>query len=130
MLLRLDALYGTASPLARIQRAGLGFLTRGRDYQLLDHPRVQARLEHPCDVVVQHPETRVRRELFEVGYIADWLAPVPELALTCRVIVARQPAPEGADAVGSGKRRGPYVYELFLTSAPGQCLRADEVVEL
>ncbi len=130
VLLRLDALYGTASPLARIQRAGLGFLTRGRDYQLLDHPRVQARLEHPCDVVVQHPETRVRRELFEVGYIADWLAPVPELALTCRVIVARQPAPEGADAVGSGKRRGPHVYELFLTSAPGQCLRADEVVEL
>jgi hypothetical protein len=42
-LLRLDALYSNASPLAHIQHAGLGFLTRGRDYQLLDHPKVRSR---------------------------------------------------------------------------------------
>lgn len=129
-LLRLDALYGTASPLARIQQAGLGFVTRGRDYQLLDHPQVQARLQRPRDVSAQHPETQVRRELFEVGYITDWLAPGSDLALTCRVIVARQDAPERADAVGSGTLRGAYVYELFLTSAPAQCLRPEEVVAL
>ena len=129
-ILRLDALYGTASPLARIQQAGLGFVTRGRDYQLLDHPLVQARLQQPPDVRVQHAETRVRRELFEVGYITDWLASGSELALTCRVIVARRDAPAGGDAVGSGTLRGAYVYELFLTSAPAPCLRPAEVVEL
>ena len=129
-LLRLDALYGTASPLAHIQQAGLGFLTRGRDYQLLEHPSVRARLAQPCDVTVQHPETQVRRELFDVGYIRDWLAPTPDLALTCRVIVARQAAPDRADKVSTGKRLGPFVYELFLTTAPAQCLHAAEVVEL
>ncbi len=129
-LLRLDALYGNASPLAHIQHAGLGFLTRGRDYQLLDHPSVRARLAQPCDVTVQHPETQVRRELFDVGYIRDWLEPTPDLALTCRVIVARQTAPTRADAVTTGKRLGPFVYELFLTTAPSQCLHAAEVVEL
>jgi hypothetical protein len=129
-LLRLDALYGTASPLARIQRAGLGFLTRGRDYQLLDHPKVRSRLEHPSDARVQHPETQVQRDLFDVGYITDWLAPVPDLALTCRVIVARQTAPERAEAVTSGKLRDGCVYELFLTTVPAQCLQPTEVVEL
>jgi hypothetical protein len=129
-LLRLDALYGNASPLAHIQQAGLGFLTRGRDYQLLDHPKVRSRLQHPCDVTLQHPETQVRRELFDVGYIQDWLEPIPGLALTCRLIVARQTAPEHAEAVTSGKLIGPFVYELFLTTAPAQCLRANEVVEL
>ena len=58
-------------------------------------------MPQPCNVSVRHPETRVRRELFEVGSITDWLEPVPERALTCRVIVARQAAPEHADAVGS-----------------------------
>ncbi len=129
-LLRLDALYGNASPLAHIQHAGLGFITRGRDYQLLDHPKVRSRLQHPCDVTLQHPETQVRRELFDVGYINDWLEPMPGLALTCRVVVARQIAPEHAEAVSSGKLIGSFVYELFLTTAPAQCLRANEIVEL
>ena len=129
-LLRLDGLYGNASPLARVQNAGLGFVTRGRDYHLLDHPKVRARLEQPCDVSVQHPETQVRRDLFDVGYITDWLEPVPDLALTCRVIVARQAAPDRADKVTTGKLIGPFVYELFLTTAPAQCLRVDEIVEV
>ncbi|MDP9316956.1 MAG: hypothetical protein M3R24_39890 [Chloroflexota bacterium] len=129
-LLRLDALYGTASPLARVQQAGLGFVTRGRDYQLLDHPKVRARLQQPCDITTQHPETQVRRELFDVGYITDWLQPVPDLALTCRVVVARQAAPAHAEAVTTGKLLGSFVYELFLTTAPALCVRVDEVVEL
>lgn len=129
-LLRLDALYGNASPLARVQRAGLGFVTRGRDYQLLDHPKVRARLAQPCDVSVQHPETQMRRDLFDAGYITDWLVPVPDLALTCRVIVARHAAPLHTEVVTNGKLRDGFVYELFLTTAPVQCLRANEVVDL
>ncbi len=129
-LLRLDALYGTASILACVQHAGLGFVTRGRDYQLLEHPLVQARLRHPADLCVQHPETGVQRDLFDVGYIADWLEPTPEHSLTCRVIVARQIAPARAEEVASGKLVGASVYELFVTTVPAACLRADEVVAL
>jgi hypothetical protein len=129
-LLRLDGLYGTASPLARIQHDGLGFLTRGRDYQLLDHPKVQARLQHPCDVIVQHDETQVQREVFDIGFIADWLEPLPDLPLTARVIVTRHAAPATAAQVTVGKLIGAHVYEIFLTSAPAQRLRAADIVDL
>ena len=129
-LLRLDDLYGTASILARIQHYGLGFLTRGRDYQLLNHPVVQARLQRPCDAELQHPETQVQREVFEVGYLTDWLEPLPGFELTCRVIVTRRPAPRNADDVTVGKLVGDHVYELFLTSHPAGRLTAKDIVEL
>jgi len=129
-LLRLDGLYGTASPLARIQQYKLGFLTRGRDYQLLDHPKVQARLQHPCDVILQHDETHVQREVFDVGSITNWLEPLPDLPLTCRVIVTRHAAPVPVAHLTVGKLIGAHVYELFLTSAPAQRLRAADIVDL
>lgn len=129
-LLRLDGLYGTASPLARIQHAGLGFLTRGRDYQLLDHPKVQARLQHPCDVILRHDETNVQQEVFDVGSITNWLEPLPDLPLTCRVIVARHAAPTRAVQVTVGKLIGAHVYEIFLTSSPAQRLRAADIIDL
>jgi hypothetical protein len=129
-LLRLDGLYGTASPLARREHEGLGFLTRGRDYQLLDHPKVQARLQQPCDVIVQHDETHVQREVFDVGLITNWLEPLPDLPLTARVIVTRHAAPSTAAQVRVGKLIGAHVYELFLTSAPAQRLRAADIVDL
>lgn len=83
-----------------------------------------------CPRCEKHPETEVQRELFDVGYIPDWLEPVPDLALTCRVIVARQTASQRAEAVTSGKLVGSFVYDLFLATAPAQCLRANEIVEL
>lgn len=129
-LLRLDGLYGTASVLARIQQYGLSFLTRGRDYQLLAHPAVQARLHQPCDAEVQHPETQVRREVFEVGYLTDWLEPLPGFELTCRVVVTRRPAPADPEQVTVGKLVGAYVYELFLTAHPAARLTAPDIVEL
>jgi hypothetical protein len=129
-LLRLDGMYGTASVLAHVQHYGLGFVARGRDYQLLSHPRVQERLQHPCDQEIQHPETGVRRAVFEVGYIDDWLEPLPGLELTCRVIVTRRAVPEDPDEVAVGKRVGDDVYELLLVSHPATCLAAAEVLDL
>ncbi len=129
-LVRLDGLYGTASTLARLHQYGLGFLVRGRDYQLLDHPLVQARLQHPCDGEVRHPETRVQRELFEVGYITDWLAPLTGAAVACRVMVARRPAPADPADVAIGKLVGDHVYELFLTSHPAHRLPAADLLAL
>ncbi len=129
-LLRLDGLYGTASVLAHIQRYGLGFVGRGRDYQLLAHPRVQERLRHPCDQTVPHPETGVQREVFEVGYRDDWLEPLPDLELTCRVIVTRRVAPADPEESTVGKRIGALVYELFLVSHPATSLSAVDVLAL
>ena len=129
-LLRLDGLYGNASVLTRIQQAGLGFLTRGRDYQLLTHPKVQARLASPCDLELVHPETGVRREVFEVGYLSDWLEPLFEHELRCRVIVTKRVAPAHGEQVTVGKLVGQDIYELFLTSHPTRCLQAADVVRL
>src|SRR5262249_34016725 len=88
-LLRLDGLYGTVGLLARIHPFKLGFLTRGREYQLLDHPSVQARLNQPSDGTVTHDASQIQRELFDVGFIADWLPERPEVVLSYRVLVTR-----------------------------------------
>jgi hypothetical protein len=129
-LLRLDGLYGTIGLLARIQPFKLGFLTRGRDYQLLDHPAVQARLLQPCDVTVTHLESQVQRELFDVGFIADWLPERPEVVIPYRVLVTRRSAPADLAQIAVGKLRDNLVYELFLTSHPASSLPAATVLEL
>src|SRR5438876_11114755 len=41
--LRLDGQYGTAAVLADL--AGFAFVTRGKEYTVLDHPQLQARLQ-------------------------------------------------------------------------------------
>ena len=46
-LLRLDGQYGTGAVLSEV--AGFAFVTRGKDYSVLDHPLVQARLHLPPD---------------------------------------------------------------------------------
>jgi hypothetical protein len=46
-LLRLDGQYGTGAVLADL--AGFSFVMRGKEYTVLDHPRVQARLHLPPD---------------------------------------------------------------------------------
>ena len=129
-LLRLDGLYGTIGLLARIQPFKLGFLTRGHDYQLLDHPVVQARLLQPCDLTVTHLESQVQRELFDVGFVADWLPERPEVVIPYRVLVTRRTAPADLAQIAVGKLCDNYVYELFLTSHPASSLPAATVLEL
>ncbi len=46
-LLRLDGQYGTGAALSDL--SGFAFVTRGKDYTVLDHPLVQARLHLPPD---------------------------------------------------------------------------------
>jgi hypothetical protein len=129
-LVRLDGLYGTTAVVAQMQPYKLGFLMRGRDYHLLDHPSVQARLQHPCDLEVTHPETQVRREVFDIGYLADWLEERPDQVLSYRVILTRRPAPADGGPISVGKRCGAYVYELFLTSQPAPALPAATILDL
>jgi hypothetical protein len=47
VLLRLDGQYGTGAVLSDV--AGFAFVTRGKEYTVLDHPLVQARLHLPPD---------------------------------------------------------------------------------
>jgi hypothetical protein len=129
-LLRLDGLYGNLSLLLRLLPLGLGFVVRGRDYRLLEHQRVKARLLQPADLRVTHPETGVQRELFDVGFITDFQPERPEVAISYRVLLARRVAPADPKEVSVGKLCDGWVYELFLTSQPAQSLPAATLLEL
>jgi hypothetical protein len=54
-LIRLDGQYGNGAVLSDL--AGFAYVTRGKDYRLLDHPLIQARLHLPPDQVQQRPES-------------------------------------------------------------------------
>jgi hypothetical protein len=53
-LLRLDGQYGTGAVLTDV--AGFAFVTRGKEYRVLDHPLVQARLHFPPDQFQQRED--------------------------------------------------------------------------
>lgn len=129
-LLRLDGLYGSLALLLRLVPLGLGFLVRGRDYRLLDHALVQARLLEPADGSVTHLETQVQRELFDVGFLSDWQPECPEAAISFRVLVTRRVAPADPKQVTVGTLRDGWVYELFLTSQSASSLPPATVLEL
>jgi len=69
-ILRLDGQYGDYAVVADLDTSGLPYVTRGKDYGLLDHPEIQARLQRPPDQVVTHPETATTRALFDCLDIA------------------------------------------------------------
>jgi hypothetical protein len=120
-LLRLDGQYGNGAVLADV--AGFAFVTRGKDYHLLDHPLVQARLHLPPDQVQQRPESPMERSLYDCPEI-----PVGPDGVPCRVIVATHPAGKKKSPIGV--TRAGVVYELFFTNLPQHAFTARDVVEL
>ncbi len=120
-LLRLDGQYGNGAVLSDV--AGFAFVTRGKDYRLLDHPLIQARLHLPPDQVQQHPESQMVRSLYDCPAI-----PVGPEGILCRVVVATHPAGKKKSPVGV--TRAGIVYELFFTNLPQQGFTARDVVEL
>ena len=120
-LLRLDGQYGTGAVLTDL--AGFAFVTRGKDYTVLDHPLVQARLHLPPDQVQQRPESQLVRSLYDCPDI-----PVGTEGVPCRVVVATHPAGKKKSPVGV--TRDGVVYELFFTTLPQQGFTASDVVEL
>jgi len=120
-LLRLDGQYGTGAVLADL--AGFAFVTRGKEYSVLDHPLVQARLHLPPDQLQQRPESQVVRSLYDCAEI-----PVGSEGVLCRVVVATHPAGKKKSSVGV--TRAGIVYELFFTNLPQQAFTASDVVEL
>ena len=108
-LLRLDGQYGTGAVLSDL--AGFAFVTRGKDYTVLDHPLVQARLHLPPDQVQQRPESQSVRSRDLCPQV-----PVGPQGVLCRVVVATHPAGNKKSSVGV--TRAGVVYELFFTNLP------------
>ncbi|MFL5660150.1 MAG: hypothetical protein ACJ8BW_02235 [Ktedonobacteraceae bacterium] len=120
-MLRLDGLYGTGAVLSDV--AGFAFVTRGKEYSVLDHPLVQARLHLPPDRFQQRPESQTQRSLYDCPNV-----PVGPEGLLCRAVVAMHPAGKKKSRVGV--TRSGIVYELFFTNLPQQAFTAVDVVEL
>jgi len=102
---------------------GFAFVTRGKDYTVLDHPLVQARLHLPPDQSQQRPESQMVRSLYDCPEV-----PVGPEGVLCRVVVATHP--EGSKKSPVGVTHSGVVYELFFTALPQQAFTASDVVEL
>ncbi len=120
-LLRLDGLYGTGAVLADL--AGLSFVIRGKDYTVLDHPAVQARLHLPPDSHFSRPESLMVRTLYDCPDV-----PVGPEGHCCRVVVATHPKGPMKSRVGT-TRKG-IVYELFFANLPQEAFTAADIVAL
>ena len=121
VLLRLDGQYGTGAVMADL--AGLPFVMRGKDYQLLKRAEVQARLKLPPDQLLAHPESGLVRSLYDCPNLPQG----PE-DMRCRLVVATHPA--GATKSRIGVTRSGVVYELFVTRLPQSAFTASDVVAL
>jgi hypothetical protein len=120
-LLRLDGQYGTGAVVADL--AGLPFVMRGKDYQLLKRAEVLTRLKLPPDQHLTHPESGMVRALYDCPNL-----PLGKTGIQCRVIVATHPV--GATKSRIGVTRAGVVYELFLTQLPQNAFTAADVVAL
>jgi hypothetical protein len=100
-------------------------LTRARGYLTLEHPHIQQGLASPPSACVTSVTTNEPVEVFEGGWLhmQEGLPPV-------RVIVTRQRAPEAGKAVRVGKRIDEWVYELFITTLPGDGFLVEDVLDL
>jgi hypothetical protein len=120
-LLHIFGQYGTGAILSDL--AGFAFVTRGKEYSVLDHPLVQARLHLPPDQVQQRPESQMGRNLYDCPEV-----PVGAEGIPCRVVVATHQASKKKSPVGI--TRAGVVYELFFSNLPQQAFTASDVVEL
>ena len=103
--------------------AGFADVPRGKDYTVLDHPLVQARLHLPPDQTQQRPESPVVRSLSDCPAV-----PVGSEGVPYRVVVATHAASSKKSPVGLTPEG--VVSELFFTNLPQQGFSACDVVEL
>lgn len=122
-LVRLDGLYGNGAIVEDLARGGLSSVMRGKDYDLLDLPEIQARLALPPDQETTHPESGICRMLFDC----------PDVLLTptgprMRLIVATHPVTATKAPIGVTRDGG--VYELFYTALPQDAFTPADVLAL
>jgi hypothetical protein len=124
-LVRLDGQYGDAVVIAQLIEAGVSLVTRGRGYQILEHPQLQGTLAHPPAARVTSVSTTEMVELFDGG----WLQ-MGEGLSQARVIVARHQAPKPGKSISVGKRIDEWVYELFITTLSADGFLVEDVLDL
>src|SRR5438105_7404512 len=120
-LLQMSGQYGTGAVMADL--AGLPFVMRGKDSQILKRAEVQARLKLPPDQHLTHPESGMVRALYDCLDL-----PLGPEDMRCRLVVATHQA-EGAKS-RIGVTRAGVVDELFLTKLPQSACTARDVVAL
>jgi hypothetical protein len=120
-LVRLDGQYGTGAVLADV--ADFSFVTRGKDYAVLNRPEIQTRLHLPADQSFSRPESAFVRQLYDCPDVA--MGPG---GVRCRVVVATHL--KGATKPRIGLTRKGVVYELFLTNLPREAFTAADVLAL
>ena len=120
-LVRLDGLYGTGAVIADLD--DFFFVMRGKDYAVLDHPTVQARLHLPPDAHFSRPESPLLRTLYDCPDV-----PVGKTGCRCRVVVATHLATSKKSRIGHTHQG--VVYELFFTRLPQEGFTASDVVAL
>jgi hypothetical protein len=91
--LRLDGQYGTGGVLSDL--AGFAYVTRGKDYRLLDRAEVQARLHLPADQQFEHPESGIVRTLYDCPDQS-----LGQAGKLVRIIVATHPARDEEESGG------------------------------
>jgi hypothetical protein len=123
-LLRLDGQYGSGAIISDV--ADFAYVTRGKDYGLLDHAAIQARLHLPADQHLQSSESGICRTLYDCpDQRLDENGPL------VRVIVATHPAPTKKKKKRQvGLIRDGVMYELFWTNLPQSAFTASDVVSL
>jgi len=125
-ILRLDGYYGLPQFVNQLQHHQFGYILRCRDYGLLQHPALQARLQETPKQDWTHPESHQVREVFDVGLIEDGWAGYTD---PIRLIVVRTPHdPKRAHRIG--KRIGDFIYELFITSQAQTGLTGPDILSL
>jgi hypothetical protein len=123
-LLRLDGQYGTGAVVSDL--GDFAYVTRGKDYNLLDRADVQARLHLPADQHLSSAESGICRALYDCP-----AQRLDESGPLVRIIVATHPAPTKKNKKRQvGLIRNGVVYELFLTRLPQNAFTASDVVSL
>jgi hypothetical protein len=121
ILLRLDGQYGTGAAIADL--AGFSYVTRGKDYTVLDRAEVQSRLYLPPDQLFSRPESDLVRALYDCPDVS-----VGPTGQRSRVVVATHPANARKSRIGV--THAGVVYELFFTNLPQSAFTASDVVAL
>src|SRR5437667_6171165 len=117
-LLQMSGQYGTGADLA-----GLPFVMRGKDSQILKRAEVQARLKLPPDQHLTHPESGMVRALYDCPDL-----PLGPEDMRCRLVVATHQA--GTTKSRIGVTRSGIVYELFVTKLSQSAFTGSDVVAL
>jgi len=121
-LVRLDGQYGTGAVVSDL--GDFAYVTRGKDYNLLDRADVQARLHLPADQHLSSAESGICRALYDCP-----AQQMSENGPLVRIIVAIHPAlTQKPKKRQVGLIRNGVVYELFLTKLPQNAFTASSAV--